>query len=81
MEDLAVQQDTRQEEQTNESNTCKEPQETVNLSNKYALVFVQASAARSMKTQANLLAESLLCSACCMYLSPMQTGRSAHTTA
>lgn len=46
-------------------------QEIVNLDDKYALVFVQAS----------LLAESLLRCACCMYLSPMQTGQSAHRTA
>ncbi len=52
----------------------------VNLDDKYALVFVEASAA-SVKTQASLLAENLLRSACCMYLSSMQTGQSAHTTA
>ncbi len=82
MEDLEVHQDTRQEEQTNESNTCcKEPQETVNLDDKYALVFVQASAARRTKRQACSLADGFLHSACCMSLSPMQTARSAHTTA
>jgi len=47
MEDLEVQQDC--EEQTNESNTCEELQETVNVDNKSALVFTKASAARNMK--------------------------------